>query len=118
MAEPGDIIDIPYEEGHCVRCGWTVTRDDKNTHWTGRLGGDCRAHADGEHYVRTVVQRTRQARVTERIMIRVLLLGKQGLVIARQDIQGPGLTWHETLPPGVEEVVVTSETYRYAAALD
>lgn len=114
----GDIVDIPYQEGDCVHCGWIVTRDRDNEPWTGQLGGDCRHDPDGTHLVVAVLRRTRRARIAEGIMTSVIMMNA-GKVVWRQELPGPS-AWQESWykPVEVTEMYVSTRTYRYNAAVE
>lgn len=118
MPEVGDIIEIPYEEGTCVTCGWTVNRDKPDEAWHGRLGGDCRIDYDGVHKVIAPMTKARRARVAEGWLTTFTLMNGDK-VVATQQVPG-GANYHERLPEPilVTEVLVSHYKYRYNAAVN
>jgi hypothetical protein len=103
-----------HEEGVCVQCGWTVTRE-ANRPWTGRLGGDCRIACDGVHRVRDAEPKKRKrARAASGSTISVMMMNGPHIVY-RQDMPGAdGANWHEwfTEPLTITEIRVGHHAYR------
>jgi hypothetical protein len=122
MTDVGDIIEIPYQEGICIRCGWVITREDGGP-WTGSLGGDCPRASCGEHDVipNTWKSKTRKVRVAESITISIAMMDSQGNFLYRSDMPGTdGANWQEffTVPVNVSQIAVSARVYRYNAAVD
>jgi hypothetical protein len=118
----GDIIDVPYQEGECIVCGWVVTRDNADQEWTGQLGGDCRIDSggrfpDGVHHVDSPVSKARQVRIAE-MTITTVTLTHEGKVVYTQEVPAEG-NWTEGLgtPLKFSEILVTHRKWRYHAAV-
>jgi hypothetical protein len=118
MSKVGDIVEIPYQEGDCVRCGWIVTRNGGEGPWHGQLGGDCRQDPDGVHYVVASMWKTRRARIAEATMTSVTLLDGDKIVW-KQQIPGEGnwSEWREK-PLTITAMRVAHHKYRYHVAVE
>jgi len=122
MADVGDIVEIPYQEGICIQCGWVITREGGGP-WTGSLGGDCPRAGCGEHDVipNTWESKTRKVRVTEAVAFSIALLDSNGNYIHQVAVPGTnGANWTEffTMPVSVSQISVSATTYRYEAAVE
>jgi hypothetical protein len=118
MSAVGDIVEIPYQEGDCVRCGWIVTRNGGEGPWHGQLGGDCRQDPDGVHYVVASMWKTRRARVAEATMTSVMLMDGSK-VVRQQEFPADGnWTEHWNEPLMITDMHIAHHKYRYHAAVD